>query len=139
MYYNSIALVLDELNKIRKVHYPNEIITIFYDSGKISSMAGEAFRSLKNDPGGEDIAPYFFTMAPVCWQDCLLLQPADFIAFEGMKRLDGHLNGNRAIRKSFANLLGNKVDIGVSAFTDAYFQELQKRKREQMAAMGRKQ
>jgi hypothetical protein len=130
MYYISIALVMNELNEIRKVHYPSERITIFYDGGKLSPMASRAFSSLKNDGprNGEDVAQHFVTMAPLGWEDCLLLQPADLLAFEGMKRVDGHLSGNSAIRKSFAALLGKKVDIGVAVFTDEYFREIKKRK-----------
>jgi hypothetical protein len=74
-------------------------------------------------------------MAPLRWQDCLLLQPADLLAFEGMKRIDGHLRGNSAIRKSFAALLGKKVDIGVAVFTDAYLREIKKRKQVFIADM----
>ncbi len=139
MYYFSIALVMNELNEIRKFHYPSDKITIFYDGGKLSPMAARAFSSLKNDGprDGEDVAQHFVTMAPLSWEDCLLLQPADLLAFEGMKRVDGHLNGSRAIRKSFAALLGNKVDIGVAAFTDAYFSEVKRQKAEYIAAMQR--
>ncbi len=137
MYYVSISLVMNELNEIRKAHYSSERITISYDSGKLSPMASRAFCSLKNDGpiNGEDIAQHFVTMAPLRWQDCLLLQPADLLAFEGMKRIDGHLRGNSAIRKSFAALLGKKVDIGVAVFTDAYLREIKKRKQVFIADM----
>jgi len=136
MYYYSIALVMNELNEIRKVYYPSEKITIFYDGGKLSPMAHRAFLSLKNDApkDGESLAEHFATMAPMAWQDCLLLQPADLLAYEGMKRLDGHMAG-KAIRKSLAALLGKKVDIGIAAFSDAYFQEIKKRKLEFIAAI----
>jgi hypothetical protein len=137
MYYVSIALVMNELNEIRKAHYPSEKITIFYDGGKLSPMASKAFLSLKNDGpiDGEDVAQHFVTMAPLNWQDALLLQPADLLAFEGMKRVDGHLRGNNAIRKSFAALLGKRVDIGIAVFTDAYFREIKKQKMAYIAAM----
>jgi len=136
MYYFSIALVMNELNEIRKFHYPSEKITIFYDGGKLSPMATKAFSSLKNDGprDGEDVAQHFVTMAPLGWEECLLLQPADLIAFEGMKRVDGHLNGNSAIRRSFAALLGKKVDIGVAVITDAYLREIKRQKLALIAA-----
>jgi hypothetical protein len=130
MYYYSIALVMNEINEIRKAHYPCEKITIFYDRGKLSSMADVAFRSLKEDASQEteDVASHFVAMTSLGWEDTVLLQPADLIAYEGMKRMDGHLKGKSAIRKSFAALLDKRVDIGVSAFTDAYFTELKKAK-----------
>jgi hypothetical protein len=138
LYYYSIALVMNELNEIRKAHYPDEKITIFYDRGKLSSMAAVAFHSLKNDSyaSGEDLAPYFVTMAPLGWEDCILLQAADLLAFEGMKRVDGHIAGNTVIRRSFAELLGKKVDMGVAGFTDAYFTELKKAKLKYIEGMG---
>jgi hypothetical protein len=137
LYYYSIALVMNELNEIRKFHYPAEKITIFYDRGKLSSMATVAFNSLKNDAyaGGEDLAPHFFTMAPVGWEDCSLLQPADLLAYEGMKRVDSHLAGRAAIRKSLAELLGKSIDIGVAGFTDAYFVELKRAKMKYIEGM----
>ena len=138
LYYYSIALVMNEINEIRKAHYPTEKITIFYDKGKLSSMADRAFRSLKDDApveGAEEIARHFVTMAPLGWEDCALLQPADLLAYEGMKRMDGHLNGNPSVRRSFAELLGKSVDIGVAGFTDAYFVELKKAKLKHIEAM----
>lgn len=132
LYYVAISLVLNELFEIRKFHYPGEQITVLYDQGSLSAAACRAFNSLKDDPV---VSPAFYTMGPVGWQDCSLLQPADLLAYEGMKRLDGRLTGRVAIRKSFASLLGEKVDIGVAAFTDEYYRAIQQRKLEEIMAI----
>jgi hypothetical protein len=133
LYYFSVSVVLAELAQIAIAGFPGERITVFYDHGKLSSMAGKAFQSMKEDPRNADISPLLVTMAPLGWEDCALLQPIDLLAFEGMKRVDGHLNGNDTIRKSFAALLGKKVDIAVGSFTDEYYQALQKSKLEEIS------
>jgi hypothetical protein len=135
LYYVSVSLVLKELAEMRRVLFPSEQISVFYDRGSMSSKASRAFDSMKFDPRNSEIAPGFYSMGAVGWEDCSLLQSADLLAYEGMKRLDGRLTGRVAIRKSFASLLGEKVDIGVAAFTDEYYRAIQQRKLEEIRAI----
>jgi hypothetical protein len=62
-----------------------------------------AFNSLINDPtyAGKDM---FSTIAPLGWKDCILLQPADLVAFENFKQAEGRLE-ERESRKSYKALV----------------------------------
>ena len=55
------------------------------------------------------------------WEDCIPLQAADFIAYEGMKWADKSLAGSDVVRKS---LRAMKVPLTIAHFTDDNFQEL---------------
>lgn len=135
LYYFSIMVVMDQIAQIMKAYFPREKVTIYYDRGKFSSMADRAFRSLKDDPRNSDISKYFVTMGPMGWEDCVPLQPADLLAVEGLKRVDGSLNGKTAIRKSLQALLGGKVDLSIGHFSDKTFQALIADKAEELDAL----
>jgi hypothetical protein len=123
LYKFCICVVMDQIAEVMSAYFPEEKVTVYYDRGKFSGMADKAFRSMKDDPRNADVSKYFVTMAPMGWEDCIPLQPADLLAFEGLKRVDGSLNGDDAIRKSLQALLG-KVDIAIGHFTRKSFGKL---------------
>jgi hypothetical protein len=124
LYFFSICVVMDQIAQAMKMYYPDEKVAIYYDRGKFSGMADRAFRSMVDDPRNSDISKYFVTMAPMGWEDCTLLQPADLLAYEGLKRIDGSLNDNDAIRKSLQALIGSEVDLCIGHFTRKSFEKL---------------
>jgi hypothetical protein len=132
LYYFCVTLVINELDIIRKRCFPEDRISIFYDRGKLGGMADRAFCSLKDEPALIEVSRNFVTAAPMGWEDCLPLQSADLLAFEGMKRVDGHIAGRQTTRKSFDALVGKNVDLTVAGFTDGYYKVLKQNKAKEM-------
>lgn len=111
-YWLTKFLMLTISNDFRKWNKANRQIriTLFHDrtggDGAYDPVILKAFNSLKNDPtfSGRDI---FATIAPLCWKNCILLQPADLVAFENFKQAEARLE-KRASRRSFDALLDMK-------------------------------
>jgi hypothetical protein len=92
--------------------------TLFHDqAGKYDSVILRQFMHTVASIG----APYeswFTTIAPLKWQDCVLLQPADLVAFEVFKEADQKIKG-RESRKSFKALLEmDNFGIHTRSFVD---------------------
>jgi hypothetical protein len=49
----------------------------------------DAFNSMMDDPAVPHYKGLFTTIAPMRWQDCVLLQPADMIVYDTFKLLNG--------------------------------------------------
>lgn len=81
--------------------------TLFHDrtggDGKYDPTILRAFNSLINDPTFSH-REKFTTIAPLGWQDCIALQPADLVAFECYKQAEARLAARKS-RKSFSALL----------------------------------
>ncbi len=81
-------------------------ITLFHDqtaAGKYDPTILRVFNHtmLESDFRYKD---YFTTIAPLTWQDCIALQPADLVAFEFMKDAEAREAGRKG-RKSLTALL----------------------------------
>lgn len=119
LYHISTIMHLMLVGQIMKEQFPRDRVTVYYDRSKqFGRIAREVFDSFMKDPTVKDIFGCFATMAPMGWEDCIALQPADFIAYEGMKRVDGSLGGNDNIRKSLRALLGDKMPLRIEHFTE---------------------
>ena len=72
-------------------------------NGYYDSTILRAFKSLTSDAtfAGKEM---FSTIAPLSWTNCILLQPADLVAFENFKQAEARL-AERESRKSFKALL----------------------------------
>lgn len=95
-------------------------ITLFHDrtggEGSYNTTILESFDSQMNDPDFP-YKDYFTTIAPLKWEDCIALQPADLIAFECMRQAKDRLEAKRT-RKSFTALLDmNSFGIHTKSFT----------------------
>lgn len=77
---------------------------------------------------------YFTTIAPLAWQDCIALQPADLVAFEVFKEAERRAALRANPRKSFDALLdlGN-FGIHTKTVTKPVLLELRKRMEEDKA------
>lgn len=106
-------------------HWPGERFSIFYEHGPFHDAAQNAHTALK--------APDFrfrdmlVTMVPLCWQDAIALQPADLMAYEGMKAVNlaiatGMTNLQERMRKSLRALLGKRVGMYGEYFTNNVFE-----------------
>ena len=82
-------------------------ITLFHDrTPKHDVTILNAFNNYMADPNF-DHRHYFTTIAPLGWEDCIALQPADLVAFEVFKAAQAH-RAARKNRKSFTALLDFK-------------------------------
>jgi hypothetical protein len=95
-----------KLDKSRK----QSKITLFHDktaNGKYDPIIRRQFNSTSTHPGFE-YANLFTTVAPLKWQDCILLQPADLVAFEVFRQAQNFYEG-RKNRKSYEALIALKT------------------------------
>jgi hypothetical protein len=96
--------------------WPEEKVSIFHDHGPFNEAAQAAFRSIKNDIGFPE-RHCVATVAPRLWQDCIALQSADLLAYEGHKSAllgltiadDEELQ--RCYRRSLQKLLSGKATL----------------------------
>ena len=92
--------------------------TFFHDrtggDGKYDSTILNAFNRLKNDQTF-NYRDRFTTIAPLGWERCIALQPADLVAFECLKQAEARLQA-RNPRKSFEALM-NMGAFGIHSKT----------------------
>ena len=109
--------VVTELgSRYERVLDQNVKITLFHDwAGKYNAVISNAFSRLIDQPDFR-FKSLFTTIAPLHWEDCIALQPADLVAFEMMKAEQQRLVGRKALRPSLQSLidLGN---FGVQKYT----------------------
>jgi hypothetical protein len=82
-------------------------VTLFHDrtggDGKHDPTILRAFNTQMNGAGFR-YKDYFTTIAPLAWEDCVPLQPADLVAFEYLKKVEAEMEA-RKHRKSFQALI----------------------------------
>jgi len=88
-------------------------IKLFHDrtaDGRYDSVISNSFAQAVSKPGFA-YAPYFTTIEPVTWKECIALQPADLVAFEMFREAQQKTKGFNS-RKSFGALL-NMESFGI--------------------------
>ena len=120
LYYVSTYLHLMQVGEVMAQRFPEDRVSVYYDRSKqFGKIAQGAFDSFMADPTAKSTSKYFINMSPMGWEDCVLLQPADLIAYEAMKRVDGSLRGNDEIRKSLRALMTNdRMPVFIEYFTE---------------------
>ncbi|MGD0199910.1 MAG: hypothetical protein ABSD27_04080 [Bryobacteraceae bacterium] len=111
--FNELALVMQRC-------FPNEGVVVFHDSGDFVAPAFEAFRHYETNP-------QFVSFAPLPWRRCPAMQPADLLAYEGVKLADRRLQGDEYIRKSMQAIMGEQVPMSVAYIRRGAFQEVMDR------------
>jgi hypothetical protein len=119
LYYISIYLHLVQVGSVMDQHFPAAKVTVYYDRSKqFGRIAEAAFNAFMKDESAKSVSKYFITIASAGWEDCVPLQPADLMVYEGMKRVDGSLRGQNQIRKSLLALLNNnRMPVFIEYFT----------------------
>ena len=97
-------------------------VKVFYERSDFNHLAAEAFDMLKKDPN--PVYRSIVSAEPKGWDECVTLQAADFIAYEGFRRLDSSLKGKDQIRKSLQTLIRADNPLIFSCFTDENFADL---------------
>ena len=100
-----LQYIMWELGKfITEKQEKSERITLFHDRTEgYTGVISRVFEWMveREDFGHKD---RFVTIAPLTWQDCICLQPADLIAYENVEETERH-NGNGKLRRSLEAIL----------------------------------
>jgi hypothetical protein len=84
----------------------------------------DAFNFMMNDLALPKYRQLFTTITPMRWQDCIRLQPADMIAFDTFKLLDGTINSSGKMRRSLQALVGAGVTVAARYYGESSLKEL---------------
>lgn len=113
---------LREIGRVMQEVYPNQRITFIHDRGEFAAYAQEAFEDLvSRDPV---CRAHFVTMAPMGWEICIPLQPADMVAYDLMRQIDKRLLGVDEIRRSLQRIVGMNTPIVAGGLKRGGFKEL---------------
>jgi hypothetical protein len=83
-YWLLLRFIMLQIGEGMSADLPTEKITLFHDRCNYDGVLFSAFNSLIKDPTFE-YRNCFTTIAPMGWEDCIPLQPADLIAYENFK------------------------------------------------------
>jgi hypothetical protein len=98
-------------------HYPNDLISLHHDHCDYDGALADAFGQVLDDPNPYLGAHQFTSITPERWQTCLMLQPADLLAYENFKAGMQHYYPNPKVkgrRKSLQAIL-EMEEIGARA------------------------
>ena len=104
---------------------PSAKVNVVFDQTEdYGSVANRAFDSIKQDALKGDMEDVFVETQSADSRECVPLQLADFMAYEGMKRVDAVRTGRDQIRKSLQVLIGKEIPIDILQFTDQNFDDI---------------
>jgi hypothetical protein len=125
LYELTFTMHLLTVAEVMRSHYPNDRVTVYWDRSKdFSPIARECFDRLMSDSGVSHLSRFFVTGSPLGWEDCVALQPADLMAFEGFKRISSGTTGRNDLRRSLRAMLGKQTEIVIGAYSEENFAEL---------------
>ncbi len=94
LYGALLRLIMFELDYRYCRHNPSLRITLFHDRCEYDAEILRVFnRFIKHET--LEHKECFSTIAPLSWEDCVPLQPADMLAYENFKDLEGKLAGRK--------------------------------------------
>jgi len=104
-YHILLRFLMLDIGEGINLDLPDEKIVLFHDRCNYDGVLLDAFNRSVKDPTFR-YAKYFTTIAPMGWEDCIPLQPADLVAYENFKEGYRHLDeAQRPRRKIFSELL----------------------------------
>ena len=113
------------IHKAMQRHPGDRVAIIHSDAPGYNGIIQDAFDTMMNDPEYSRYRKVFTTIAPLKWEDCIQLQPADMIAFEAFKLIDSDLHSTEPkIRRSLEALIGSGVGVAVRYFNEASIAEM---------------
>lgn len=118
LYLLCMSRCLREVCTLASTEYPGEKIAVIHDWG-FNGIAQIAYSSALRD---NNAVGRLVAMTPMRWQDCVALQSADLMAYEGAKICFRARNNNPEIRKSFRRVLGSKVGLSVGYLNETLFE-----------------
>jgi len=97
-------------------------VSVFYERSEFDKLAREAFDMLKTD--SNRVYHSIVSAEPKGWEDCIPLQSADFMAYEGFKCVGSSLKGKSHVRKSLEAIVGSQNEIVIAHFQDQNFADI---------------
>jgi hypothetical protein len=117
------VLILMKTTFLRN-NFPDDRLKIFYDvSPEFVSIAKAAERDFRDDPATDGLTEYLIGCEPVTWRDKPEMQLADFMTFQGFRRIASSLNGSDRIMKSLDTLIG-RMPITIERFQSQNFADM---------------
>jgi hypothetical protein len=124
LYTASFKMFLLEVAGIMVQRFPRGRVKFFYERGEFEPIAKSAFDDFMKEASVAHLAEFFVGAEPKGWEDCIALQAADFMAYQGMQRVNGSLRGKNEIKKSLNALIGKNIPIEIVHYTDENFADL---------------
>jgi hypothetical protein len=124
-----LMMLIDQIGKETLRLYPNDKIVLYHDHCAYDAALADSFEQMVD---GSIFSSHnldrFVSITPARWENCVLLQPADMIAYENFKEgMRKHYPSGRNRRKSLNALLDlNAISGRTSGFTSEAIQELKK-------------
>lgn len=125
LYDLCFRMVLVDCSAVIREQYPGNTIKVYYDQSKdFGPLAKRAFDTFSQPGTNPEIADCLLGAQPEDSRTCIPLQAADFIAYEGFRRIDGVTKGKEDLRKSLSALLGADVPLLIDQFTSDNYADL---------------
>jgi Protein of unknown function (DUF3800) len=99
---------LKEVERVARVHYPDETINVVHDRGGFADAAVRAVNNLMGNKNSQ-----LATVSLTSWDQCVPLQCADMVAYDVFKSMGKRFSGSEEIRKSLAAIVAKGVPIVV--------------------------
>jgi hypothetical protein len=104
--------------------FPEDRVKIFYDfSPEFVPTAKAAYADFLTDPATVSLRKHLIGCEPITWRDKAEMQLADFVTFQGFRRIGTSLDGSERVMKSLDALIG-KMPIAIERFKGENFADM---------------
>ena len=124
LYSTCFKMCLMDVVQLLGDNYPSDEIEVFFERSDFETYVHEALDLLRGER--PEAFNRIVDSQPRGWEDCTELQVADFMAYQGMQRIDASLKGNGDMRKSLRALIGRQIPISIAHFKEENFADLMK-------------
>jgi hypothetical protein len=97
-------------------------VQIVFERGEYDYLAKEAFDMLK--PENPSLFGCLTSIEAKGWEDCVPLQAADFMAYQGFQKVGSSLKGDDAIKKSLQALISKDMLISIVHYQKENFADV---------------
>jgi hypothetical protein len=97
-------------------------VSVFYERSDFDKLAREAFEMMRTDTNR--VYQSIISAEPKGWEDCIPLQSADLMAYEGFKAVGSSLKGKSNVRKSLEAIVGSQNEIVIAHFQEQNFADI---------------
>jgi hypothetical protein len=124
-----LTMLIAQIGENTLALYPNDQISLYHDHCDYDGALADAFKQITNDPiFTAKNSERFVSIGSETWQNCIMLQPVDMIAYENFKEGMRHYYPSPKVkgrRKSLSTLLDLEAISGrASGFDLKAIQEL---------------
>ena len=105
-------------------NFPEDRVMVFYDvSPQFVPIARAAHADFMADDATEHLRKYLIDCEPVTWRQKPEMQLADFVTFQGFRRIATSLDGSERVMKSLDALIG-RMPITIERFQGQNFADM---------------